>query len=363
MTQTSTGFLTIGIPTYNGAFNFNELFSSIKNLGLNENEYEILVVDNASTDNTLELLEFLKNEYSNLRYYQNQRNIGRTENWDKIVELAKGEYLILMNVNDRFLKFELRKYLTYLDNHKNISMVLANIHIVYPESSHLYPNFKECGIINLTNYLAKTFLDPKYIEFNSLGILHQHVFRREIITGNNIKFDNRIPRTTDRVFVGEVINAAGGLFYYTNETLVKWQINNYRFHHNVHLNNRELDLDYVWMNEYKANKALAKLGKISSQDFLWCQLVFAKFFILKYKMTTIARRFSISIPPSSLDEISAHIYYDYIKVVAKLNGILLNETVVTFTALFKVLRLPLQKLKIISHERSIKDIIAPVSIN
>jgi GT2 family glycosyltransferase len=164
MADTTNGLLNIGIQTFNGGFNFEELFFSIKNLGLEEYEYEILVVDNASTDDTPALLENLKERYSNLRYYLNDKNIGRTENWDKVVRLAKGEYLILMNVNDRFLSFDVRKYIRYLDRNTNISMLLADINIVYPESAHLFPNFKECGVINLSDYLVKTFLDPKYME-------------------------------------------------------------------------------------------------------------------------------------------------------------------------------------------------------
>lgn len=363
MTETPELLLTIGVPTYKGAFNFEELFSSIHNLGLEDHEFEILVVDNASTDNTMELLESLKKQYSNLRFYQNQQNIGRTENWDKVIELAKGKYLILMNVNDRFTKFDTRKYLRFLESNKNISMVLADIHIVYPESAHVFPKFKECGVVDLKPYLAKTFLDPRYMEYNSMGILHQHIFRTNIITSNNIKFDNKIPRTTDRVFVGEVVKAGGGRFYYTNEVLVKWQINNKRFHHNVHLNYRDLDLDYIWMNEYKANLALAKMGEIPTKDFLRCQMIFASFFTFKYRMAIIAKWFSISLPPVSLDEISAHIYYEYIKVIARLNKISVNETFIAFTAFWKAIRLPLQKFKIIKpDERSIKDIVTEVSL-
>ena len=350
--------LTIGIPTYNGAFNFEDLFASIQNLGLNEDEFEILVVDNASTDNTAEVVEHLKARYRNIRFHQNTVNIGRTENWDKVVELAKGEYLILMNVNDRFLKFDAAKHLKYLDSNKSITMLFADIHIVHSGTDHLFPNFKESGVITLSKYLAKTFLDPHYMEYNSLGMPQQHIFRTEIITKNNIKFDNKIPRTTDRVFVGEVVNAGGGLFYYTTEVLVRWQINNKRFHHSAHLNNQELDLNSIWMNEYKANLALARIAEISMKDFLWCQLVFAKFFTYKYKISSAAKMLSIPVPDISLDEISAHIYYEYIKVIAKLNGISLNEFSAASTALFKVLRLPLQKFKIIKRDdRSIRDIV------
>src|SRR4051812_41318855 len=105
------GLLTIGIPPYNGAANLGELFKSIRYLGLTDNEYEILVVDNASTDNTNDVIAELKLLYPNLRYHQNISNIGRVENWDKVVELSKGEYLIIMNINDRFMPVNLSRHI------------------------------------------------------------------------------------------------------------------------------------------------------------------------------------------------------------------------------------------------------------
>ena len=66
------GYLTIGIPTYNGAFNFKDLIESIQLLGLKQEEYEILIVDNASTDDTVQVVEELQKNLPNLRFYQNQ---------------------------------------------------------------------------------------------------------------------------------------------------------------------------------------------------------------------------------------------------------------------------------------------------
>src|SRR4051812_24783658 len=109
MDKAGKGLLTIGIPTYNGGANLRGLFKSIKNLGLNKDEYEILLVDNCSRDDTDIVVEQLQIQYPNLRYYKNLVNIGRIENWNKVIELTQGDYLIIMNVNDRFLNFDVKK--------------------------------------------------------------------------------------------------------------------------------------------------------------------------------------------------------------------------------------------------------------
>src|SRR5438128_1505928 len=98
MVQANKSLLTIGIPTYNGGENLLELFDSIKLLGLSSDEYEILVVDNSSEDDTEAIINKLKPHYSNLRYHKNGNNIGRIENWNKVIELTQGDYLIIMNI-------------------------------------------------------------------------------------------------------------------------------------------------------------------------------------------------------------------------------------------------------------------------
>jgi glycosyltransferase involved in cell wall biosynthesis len=71
MSQLKKCMLTIGIPTYNGGDNFIELFSSINNLGLAKDDYEIVVVDNASTDGTAERMEQFRLQLPNLNYHRN----------------------------------------------------------------------------------------------------------------------------------------------------------------------------------------------------------------------------------------------------------------------------------------------------
>src|SRR4051812_8792453 len=115
MDNAGKGLLTIGIPAYNGGANLRGLFKSIKNLKLNRDEYEILLVDNCSGDDTDVVVEQLQIQYPNLRYYRNPVNIGRIENWNKVIELTQGDYLIIMNINDRFLEFDIRKCIQYLN--------------------------------------------------------------------------------------------------------------------------------------------------------------------------------------------------------------------------------------------------------
>lgn len=74
--------LTVAIPSYNSEKTIMHCIESCRNLKLNENEFEILVVDNCSTDNSLKIIEKLKNKFKNLKLIKNDKNIGRIQNWN-----------------------------------------------------------------------------------------------------------------------------------------------------------------------------------------------------------------------------------------------------------------------------------------
>ena len=66
--------LSIVIPVYNGAKNISKCLDSIWTQKINEYEYEVICVDDCSTDNTISVLEKIKQEHDNLRIIKNDKN-------------------------------------------------------------------------------------------------------------------------------------------------------------------------------------------------------------------------------------------------------------------------------------------------
>ncbi|MGI4750775.1 MAG: glycosyltransferase family 2 protein [Janthinobacterium lividum] len=346
-------FLTIGIPAFNGAFNFKDLMQSISLLGLGQHEYEILVVDNASDDNTIEVIKTLSQDIPNLRFYRNETNIGRIQNWNKVIDEAKGDYLILMNANDRFVEFDVKPWINYLDENPEMSLVMSDIINVHPLVTYSYPDWKESGVFKFGAYIKESFLNPDILEFYTLGVLHQHIFRLGTIKKHNIKFDDLIPRTTDRVFVAEVITKGNSKFYYTGKPMVKWVSNENRYHFAAQQNLKNFDFNALWLNEYKANLALTTLAGISLKDFLKSQAMYAKYLHHAYKIKQAVDFVKRKTPSAELEEVSALAYYYYIKVQCDVNGIRLNFLDTDFPALKKKIIKPLRRFKLLKKaERS-----------
>lgn len=91
-----TPTISICIPTYNRADLLKDTLDSVARQTVKP--YEVLVIDNASTDNTEELVRKYK-QYG-IRYIRHEKNIGMAENFNACVDLAQSEYFTILPSDD-----------------------------------------------------------------------------------------------------------------------------------------------------------------------------------------------------------------------------------------------------------------------
>lgn len=93
----SETLVTIAIPTYNRASGYlREALGSA--LAQTYEPLEIVVVDNASTDDTGAYVASVADE--RVRYVRNESNVGVNDNFNACVRLARGEYVLLLHDDD-----------------------------------------------------------------------------------------------------------------------------------------------------------------------------------------------------------------------------------------------------------------------
>ena len=115
--------LTIAVPTFNGGKNLERAIRSCKNIQLSSEDYEILIVDNCSTDDSILNLNKLKDQFRNLILIKNQKNVGRIQNWNACINNAKGKFLIFLFSNDTINEENnIHKCIEYLDSDESISI-------------------------------------------------------------------------------------------------------------------------------------------------------------------------------------------------------------------------------------------------
>ena len=90
--------LTIAIPTFQGAKTIRETLESII-IQITE-DIEILIIDNASTDNTKDIVNEFLNKHYHIHYLRNEKNVGLDANYDLAIKNANGEFVWLFSDDD-----------------------------------------------------------------------------------------------------------------------------------------------------------------------------------------------------------------------------------------------------------------------
>ena len=82
--------LTIGMPVYNGQNFIAEAIESI--LEQTYTDFELIISDNASNDDTQHICELYARRDSRIVYYRNESNLGAAANFNRLIALASGKY-------------------------------------------------------------------------------------------------------------------------------------------------------------------------------------------------------------------------------------------------------------------------------
>lgn len=95
--------LTVSFITYNRSKYLRRSLPCVLNQLGNDPLAEILVSDNASTDDTHLFVEEMQKTYRNLRYHCNEKNIGTEANLHRAILESKGEYVLVAGDDDYFV--------------------------------------------------------------------------------------------------------------------------------------------------------------------------------------------------------------------------------------------------------------------
>lgn len=84
---------------------------------------EIIVSDDASPDQTREVLEQLAQAHPRLNLLRQEHNTGGVPNWNAALDQARGDFLACCADDDRFLRDHLEASLAYLGAHPEVGLV------------------------------------------------------------------------------------------------------------------------------------------------------------------------------------------------------------------------------------------------
>lgn len=90
--------ISIGVPVYNGSRFLRHALESL--LGQSFSDIELIISDNASTDDTEDICRGFAMRDARIRYVRQKVNIGAMRNWNFVAKQARGQYFKWSSAND-----------------------------------------------------------------------------------------------------------------------------------------------------------------------------------------------------------------------------------------------------------------------
>lgn len=137
--------LSFAIPTYNFGRFIAETIKSIEDGSeiLKLNQFEIVILDGGSTDQTDEVVQSLSEKYKNIRYIKQEKRGGIDRDINTVAELTSGIYIWLFSADD-VLEPGWDKYIVPLLNEENdlllVPAILCNIQMKPLRSNPIFLN-------------------------------------------------------------------------------------------------------------------------------------------------------------------------------------------------------------------------------
>lgn len=194
----SKSSVTVGIPVHNGEKYIEKRIESI--IKQTYQNFEIIISDNASTDNTSKFCEkFSKDE--KIHYHKQKTNIGIFKNFNYLIANAKGKYFVIASVDDKWEPTFLEKNVRILDLNENIVGSISKVeffgHPIKKQNSKIFWIKKiirrskfdplvDHVIEAKGNYEEKA---GKYLRFNQGSFIHG-LFRTNAV--KEIKLDQSV---------------------------------------------------------------------------------------------------------------------------------------------------------------------------
>lgn len=119
-----SNLVSIIIPTYNRARLIERAIDSIENQGFSD--YELLIVDDRSTDNSKEIIESRIAKNPRIRYLYNERLKGCSGARNFGMDQAKGEFIAFLDSDDEWADGHLATGIQALQEHKQADLFFGN---------------------------------------------------------------------------------------------------------------------------------------------------------------------------------------------------------------------------------------------
>jgi len=142
--------ITVLINSYNGEKTIYQTIESA--LSQTYKNYEILIIDDASSDNTINLIKKFKNK--KIRLYRNKKNIGLGKSRVFAESKIRGEYVSILDQDDIWHKNKIKSQLKIFLKDKRVGLVATGYKLIDKTNKVICLENKYYNKKNFINYLS-----------------------------------------------------------------------------------------------------------------------------------------------------------------------------------------------------------------
>ena len=208
--------ITIIIPIFNNETLIHRTLMSIENQSFNFENIEVLLINDASTDNTLEILNNYANKYQNFKAIHIKEGTGSAGTPRNIgLSLASSDYVMFLD-HDDFLEINALEKL-YDKIIKHDCDIVYGTYVLVDNGKPIkftYPNEKH-GFFKSLKDNPRAITTPPSI--------WTKLFRKKFLLDNNILFPTILGE--DAIFMSKALNYANGVYYLWDDIICYYNLN------------------------------------------------------------------------------------------------------------------------------------------
>ena len=256
--------VSVCIPAYNNAGYIRETIDSI--LNQTYHNIELVVVDDNSKDNTLDVIRSVKD--SRVKVYHNEENLGMVGNWNKCLSLTSGEYIKLICADDMLDQNAIEIEARAMQQHPTVNLVESDTRLVdiNGKKTVVFHRYHKSGEVNGKKVAKKSLLIQ-----NFFGAPVNNMIRKSALEKVGY-FDESFTYILD--FDMWVRLACSGDIYIIHQQLNSFRIRNDSNTGNLIGANRDVYVDeHKRLVEKHASNGVIKLSKFDIGFSVWFRKV------------------------------------------------------------------------------------------
>lgn len=272
MSRKNNVTISICIPIYNGEKHLTTCLQSVINQTFDN--FEVILVDDMSTDNSLEIAQKYTLLDSRFKLKKNSENLGLVGNWNRCIDLAEGKWIKFLFQDDYLEPTCIEEFSKFADN--TYSLIACRRHIIFESVSKKtelsYKSFTENLSLDAI-FEGKTSIPRSifckavydYLGHNFIGEPTAVMFRKDIISKHK-SFNPKLIQLCDLEFWTRIASNYGLRYIPKNLATFRVHENATSAINKTNRNFRTVTIDrLILLNEYAYNDNYIYLRKTLKQ--------------------------------------------------------------------------------------------------